>query len=184
MQKFSLNLTSPSWFTEIPPFAANTDTTAQMEFVLELVEQNIQHNSGGPFAAALFAEETGVLITAATNRVITDCCSIAHAEMLAIGFAQQHFATHDLASLGKFRLVSSSEPCAMCFGALPWSGISSLVYGASKEDVEAIGFDEGEKPANWQQALEERGINILGGIKREQAAQQLLHYQQMQQPIY
>ncbi len=33
----------------------------------------------------------------------------------------------------------------MCSSDL-WSGVTSLVWGASKEDAEAAGFDEGDKP--------------------------------------
>ena len=40
-------------------------------------------------------------------------------------------------------MVASTQPCAMCLGATPWSGIRRLVCGARDEDAEEIGFDEG-----------------------------------------
>jgi len=58
----------------------------------------------------------------------------------------------------------------MCFGAVPWSGVRSLVCGARKSDAEAAGFDEGEKPANWTQALQERGIQVEQDVLRAEAA--------------
>jgi tRNA(Arg) A34 adenosine deaminase TadA len=64
----------------------------------------------------------------------------------------------------------------MCLGAVTWSGIRRLVCGARGSDAEEIGFDEGEKPANWVDALERRGIAVLRDIRREQAAMVLKEY--------
>jgi tRNA(Arg) A34 adenosine deaminase TadA len=72
----------------------------------------------------------------------------------------------------------------MCFGAVPWSGVSSLVWGASKEDAEAAGFDEGDKPAAWPETLERRGIRTLGGVLREEAAAVLIQYARGDGDIY
>ena len=44
-----------------------------------------------------------------------------------------------------------------------------LVCGATDEDARAIGFDEGERPSTWQEALESRGIEVLTGVRRAQA---------------
>ena len=44
-------------------------------------------------------------------------------------------------------LVASTEPCAQCFGATPWSGVRRLVCGArGSEDARAIGFERGTEP--------------------------------------
>ena len=64
----------------------------------------------------------------------------------------------------------------MCFGAVPWSGVSSMIWGAGKEDAEAAGFDEGDKPNDWIESLERRGICTQGGILREEAAAVLMRY--------
>ena len=37
-----------------------------------------------------------------------------------------------------YQLVVNAQPCAMCFGSLLWSGIRSVVTGASGEEVESI----------------------------------------------
>ena len=58
----------------------------------------------------------------------------------------------------------------MCFGAVPWSGVRSLVCGARKSDAEAAGFDEGEKPSNWIRSLADRGITVERDVLRERAA--------------
>ena len=72
--------------------------------------------------------------------------SLAHAEMVAVSLAQSAIGNWNLGSTGDAQLVTSCEPCAMCFGAVPWSGVSSIIWGASKEDAEERGFDEGDKP--------------------------------------
>lgn len=72
----------------------------------------------------------------------------------------------------------------MCFGALPWSGIKSLVCGARKEDAEEAGFDEGDKPEQWVASLQNRDIQVERGVLRSQAASVLAHYRDSGGPIY
>ena len=52
----------------------------------------------------------------------------AHAEMLAITAAAQHL---DGKYLTQCTLYVTVEPCLMCAGALAWSQIGRIVYGAS-----------------------------------------------------
>lgn len=185
---FSLRLSPPEW---LPPFLSEAVRFYQrpsdrMRLVLELAQRNIQAGSGGPFAAAVFATQSGQLISAAVNTVVPAQCSIAHAEMLALALAQQRLKTHNLAAphLPSHQLVSSAEPCAMCLGAIPWSGIRSLVCGARSEDVEAIGFQEGDKPENWPACLEAKGIHIERDCLRDKAAQLLEEYARSGGAIY
>ena len=70
------------------------------------------------------------------------------------------------------------EPCAMCLGAVTWSGVKSLVCGARGEDAEAVGFDEGPKVATWWQELEKRHIGVTRDVLREDAAAILSLYAQ------
>ena len=101
-----------------------------------------------------------------------------HAEIVTLMAAQQRVGTYDLSSAGlpPYELVTSTEPCAMCLGAVTWSGIRRLVCGARGADAEKAGFDEGEKPSAWPEALERRGISILRDICRDQAVAVLRDY--------
>ena len=112
------------------------------------------------------------------NLVITANCSILHAEITAIIMAQKILGRYDIGDGGRldFELVSSSEPCAMCFGAIPWAGIRRLVCGARAEDAESVGFDEGPKPAEWVSGLTDRGIQITRDVLRFKAASVLRDY--------
>jgi len=159
---------------------------ARMRFVIELSRRNIETGSGGPFAAAVFDCEQHELISVGTNLVTASNCSIAHAEMVAISMAQQRLGTYDLGGPGlpRFELVSSCEPCAMCFGALPWSGIRRLVCGARDEDARAIGFDEGPKMRGWKEELERRGIDVSIDVCRTEASHVLQTYASAGGEIY
>lgn len=77
--------------------------------------------------------------------------SFAHAEMTAIAAAQRKTGRIDLAG---FELVSSCEPCVMCFGGILWSGVSALLYGAPGRMAAETGFDEGDKVPDWHNSLE------------------------------
>lgn len=157
-----------------------------MRFVVDLSRRNVQTRSGGPFAAAVFESESGRLVAAATNLVVASHCSAAHAEVLALSFAQQALGRHDLgaANLPAMELVGSCEPCAMCLGALSWSGVRRLVCAATGADAEVIGFDEGPKPADWVGELRRRGIEVVEGVLRAEAVAVLLTYRQLGGLIY
>jgi tRNA(Arg) A34 adenosine deaminase TadA len=183
-----ITLSLPPWLESAmpPPDTAFPAVEDRMRFVIGLAEQNIAAGTGGPFAAAVFNGETGRLLTAGVNLVISLNSSIAHAEIIAIMLAQQRAGTYDLGGGGMppLELVTSSEPCAMCLGAIPWSGVRRLICGATGEDVTGIGFDEGAKPAGWQRELEERGITVVQDVCRAEAAAVLRRYAEQGGMIY
>lgn len=158
---------------------------ARMRYVLGLMQTNIA-TDGGPFAAAVFERESGLLIAAGANRVVASHCSTAHAEILALLLAQAKLNNHDLGadSLPAYELVTSAEPCVMCFGAVIWSGVRSLVCAARGADVEAIGFDEGPRPENWIDELETRGITVTTDLLRDDACKLLQNYRACNGVIY
>lgn len=160
------------------PLSFFSSVDSRMEFAISLAEENIARKTGGPFGAAIFDMTTWKPVSAGVNLVTNGRCSILHAEMVAIMAAQQKTGCFDLskASSGKFELVTSTEPCAMCFGAIPWSGITSLVCGARDADARSIGFDEGPKLHDWKKALEKRGITVTQDVARKKAAAVLESY--------
>jgi len=157
-----------------------------MKLVIDLSQANIKQKTGGPFAAVVFEIETGLLISAGVNMVETGKSSILHAEIVAIALAQRILGTYDLASIGgkSYELVTSTEPCAMCLGAIGWSGIKRVVCGARGCDAESIGFDEGAKPAKGVLSLEDKGITVVRDILRDEASAVLNQYAQSGGKIY
>ena len=150
----------------------------RMRFVVGLSRKNIEYGTGGPFAAAVFDVDSGRLIAASVNLVTNVGLSVAHAEIVALMQAQSILGNFDLGAPGMPRceLVSTTAPCAMCLGAVPWSGVRALVCGARDEDARAVGFDEGSKRADWVQELEMRGIEVVCDVLRENAAAVLRDY--------
>lgn len=150
----------------------------RMGVAVELSRQNVQHGTGGPFGAAIFDSVSGELISTGVNLVLTNRCSMLHAEVVAIMLAQQRLGTHDLGAVSgrTFELISSTEPCAMCLGAMAWSGVSRLVCAARDEDARAVGFDEGVKPEKWIEGYRQRGIEIIQDVHRDQAREVLHDY--------
>jgi len=158
----------------------------RVRLAIELSRSNIHHGTGGPFGAAIFERETGRLLAPGVNLVTSLGCSVLHAEMVAIMIAQSAVGSFDLGGPGhpSYELVASTQPCAMCLGATPWSGVRHLVCGARDEDAEQIGFDEGMKPADWVRSLEERGITVERDILRDEAASVLREYVEKGGEIY
>jgi tRNA(Arg) A34 adenosine deaminase TadA len=158
----------------------------RMRFVIELASINVTTGTGGPFAAAVFETRTGRLVSIGVNLVVLTSCSLAHAELVALANAQRAVGYFDLGAPGMpdHELVTSSEPCAMCFGAIPWSGVRRVLCGARAGDAEAIGFDEGPKPKRWIAALEQRGITVVRDLCRREAVAVLRQYKQRGGMIY
>ena len=158
----------------------------RMSFVIEAAQRNISKRTGGPFAAAVFETESGKLISLGVNLVTSQGLSILHAEMVAFALAQKKIGSYDLGrhDLAAHELVTSIEPCAMCFGAIPWSGVRRVIAGARDSDARSIGFDEGPKMKDWRIELEKRGIVTICDISREAAAQVLLNYSLQGGKIY
>jgi len=169
----------PDWLKNFVASSPETfpNVEDRMRFVISLARQNVQRTTGGPFASAVF-DHSGHLIAPGINMVVTSNCSVLHAEIVALVLAQETLGRYDLSDEGRlhYDLVASAEPCTMCFGAVPWSGVRRLVCGARDEDARAIGFDEGPKLDDWVAELNNRGIAVLRDVLREEAAAVLREY--------
>jgi tRNA(Arg) A34 adenosine deaminase TadA len=186
----SLVLSVPGWIdAAVADFSWPLETDEdRMALAVALSQLNIERG-GGPFGAVVFA---GTRVAAAgVNRVLDTGFSIAHAEIVAIMRAQQGRGGAGLPVGGgsgdeaeRFSLVTTTEPCCQCFGAVVWSGIDRLVCGATTEDAEAIGFDEGPKPEAWPATLERRGIEVKLRVRRDEARAVLNEYARRGGPIY
>ncbi len=149
----------------------------RMQLAIDLAEKNIEYG-GGPFGAVVFEKDSGKIVTPGINLVLQTNNSVMHAEIVALILAQQKVGSFDLSAEGlpEYELVSSTEPCAMCLGAIPWSGIASLVCGARDEDARKIGFDEGEKPEQWRTYFKSRGIQVITDVLRNEATYVMQKY--------
>lgn len=171
-----VRLAQPGWLPAFIAGRAEPETDAgRLAEVLALAAANVARGTGGPFAAAVYDERTGERMACAVNAVLANHCSLAHAETAALALAQQALGNWSLAGRPCV-LVCSAEPCAMCLGAICWSGVVRVLYASPRADVEAIGFDEGPRPAGWKKALALRGIRVDGPRQRERARAVLQAY--------
>ena len=182
-----LAIGNPDWLDgrigSATPLASDDE---RMRFVIDLAVENVERGSGGPFAAAVFESETGLLLAAAVNSVLRLGNPVMHAEMMAIMLAAARRGSYTLASPGApaCELVSSCEPCAMCLGATLWSGVRQLTYGSPREDALALGFEEGPVFPESYAYLRERGIAVVPGVLRDEARRPLERYRERGGPIY
>lgn len=159
----------------------------RMLLVIELARRNFQEGTGGPFAAGVFETLTGRIVSLGVNRVVPCNNSSAHAEIVAISLAQAELKGFDLGSadVPSHQLVVNGRPCAMCFGAIPWSGIRSLVVAADGPDIERItGFDEGPVHPQWVSELEKRGIEVEQGVLADKAIEVFQDFASSDSPVY
>ena len=87
-----------------------------------------RENGNHPFGAVL-ADAQGILLLEAENTVVTGRDCTGHAETNLIRLASAAYPPDVLAGC---TLYTSTEPCAMCAGAIFWSGVSRVVYALSE----------------------------------------------------
>jgi tRNA(Arg) A34 adenosine deaminase TadA len=159
----------------------------RMRLVVALARANFEQDTGGPFAAAVFERDSGRLVAIGVNRVVPMRCSSAHAEVMALSLAQQAVGTHDLGGPGQpaHQLVVNWCPCAMCCGAVVWSGVRALVVAGSGPELEEItGFDEGPIHPTWSAELVRRGVEVTDGVLSDETRQMFRDFARSGRSVY
>ncbi len=82
-----------------------------------------------PFGALIVNERGDTVATARNNAVRPKGDPTQHAEMLACAEAARLLPESELA---KCTLYTSTEPCAMCAGAIYWTGIGRVVFALAE----------------------------------------------------
>ncbi len=197
----------------LPAFAADVeragvvagDARERMRLVVELSARNVETGSGGPFAAAVY-RASGALVAVGVNGVVRLNNPVLHAETMALMRAGARLGRYSLAQAPAgaalasgtpasiapqvtprdeaFELYTSCEPCAMCLGAILWSGVHRVVFAARRDDAERLGFDEGPVFPETFAYLRRRGIRVEGGPLRREAVDVLERYRALGGPIY
>ncbi|GAB4196822.1 MAG: nucleoside deaminase [Coleofasciculaceae cyanobacterium] len=98
------------------------------QFIKETINLARQAREKGnePFGSCLVKD--GQIILTAENTIHTDNDPTKHAETNLVSHAAQMF---DAKTLNESILYTSTEPCAMCAGAIYWAGIRTVVFGCS-----------------------------------------------------
>lgn len=126
-----------------------------------------------PFAA-LLADQEGRVLLSQGNR-FSEGGSVMHAETLLVFEAVKRYSAEFLSTC---TLYTSVEPCAMCTGALYWSGITRLVFGLCERDLLAMTGANEENPTFDLSSVEvlsrgQREIEVYGPTDDEALRQRI-----------
>jgi tRNA(Arg) A34 adenosine deaminase TadA len=94
---------------------------------IELARANGNH----PFGALLL-DADGNVVLEAENTVLTARDCTGHAETNLMRMASERF---DPEFLSRCTLYTSTEPCAMCAGAIYWGNVRRVVFALSQEEI-------------------------------------------------
>lgn len=108
-----------------------------MREAIREAEASVRAGRGGPFGCVIVRR--GEIIARGRNCVTSTHDPTAHAEVTAIRAACAALATF---RLDDCELYTSCEPCPMCLGAIYWARLARVVYGATRTDAAAAGFDD------------------------------------------
>jgi len=177
----------PDWVPSLVDWDRRYATDEErMRLAIAVSRANVERGSGGPFGAAIYESATGRLVAVGMNSVVRlNNCTL-HGEMVAFMMAQQRVGSFSLSTNGQpvHELHTSCEPCAMCLGATLWSGVKRVVYGATRDDAARLDFEEGPVFPESYQYLEERGIEIVRQVLRDEAREVLELYRRNSGRIY
>ncbi|MBI5584964.1 MAG: nucleoside deaminase [Deltaproteobacteria bacterium] len=187
LNHLEIKLTLPDW---VRPFLKKNSPCStdeeKMRLAVALARENVLRGTGGPVGAAVFRDPGPELLAVGVNGVERLGNSVAHAEMVAIMLAEQGQGSYTLRIPAgpKTALFTTCEPCAMCLGAVLWSGLTRLVCGAPREAALALGFEEGPVFPESYRYLEDRGVEIVRGVLAGEARAVLRLYQERSEGIY
>lgn len=108
-----------------------------MKKAIEEAYTGIKNGEGGPFGAIIV--EGDKVLARGHNTVLRDNDPTHHAEINAINEACRIKGDYDLSGCV---IYSTTEPCPMCFSAIHWARIDSVIFGTAIEDVKILGFNE------------------------------------------
>jgi tRNA(Arg) A34 adenosine deaminase TadA len=187
MRAHDVRITLPDWVdARVPWDRPHESAEERVALAIALSRENVARRTGGPFGAVVFDGETLHAVAVGVNLVEDARNAVLHAEIVALMLAQAALGRYTLNApdLPPHLLATSCEPCAMCLGAILWSGVQELECGASRADAVRIGFDEGPVfPASYAY-LTARGVRVRLGVRRDDAAAVLEAYRRTGGTIY
>jgi len=180
-----IRVTLPSWVSDVVDFDRTYATDEErMRVAVACARENVLRDTGGPFGAAIFEADSGRLVAVGVNRVVPLNNSSLHAEIVAFMMAQAVVGSFTLHGGTVHELFTSCEPCAMCLGAVQWSGVQRVVWSALRDDADSISFDEGPVFDASYEYLRARGIRFDAGLLRDEGRAVLQLYDSKGGPIY
>jgi tRNA(adenine34) deaminase len=122
-----------------------------------------------PYGAVL-VDAAGKALLEGQNTIVTTGDRTGHAEINLV----RRMGGLDPAQLAAATLYASTEPCAMCAGAVHWSGVGQLVFGLSNARLygEVLPRSPGALRLGCREVLGtgDRGVAVAGPLLEDEAA--------------
>lgn len=142
-------------------------------FLRMAIEESRKAKESGvhPFASILVGPDGTVLMTQ-HNAFMPDHDMTGHAERVLMTRASTTLP-RDL--LRECTIYTSAEPCAMCAGAIYWTGLKRVVYGLTEKDLKKITGDHPDNPTldlpcEIVFAAGQRQVEVIGPMLEAEAA--------------
>ncbi len=136
-----------------------------MRLAIDEARKNLNKMEGGPFGACIV--KGNKVIAVARNTVLKNDASC-HAEVNAIRLASKKLKTYDLSGC---IIYSTTEPCPMCFSAIHWAKINTIIYGNNIVDAKRIGFNELSISCHSMKKLGKAKVKVIKGLMRKECNQ-------------
>jgi tRNA(Arg) A34 adenosine deaminase TadA len=129
---------------ELNPTETSVPTDADLALLRAAIDVSKSAVAAGnhPFGAVLTGPD-GTIVLSAENTVVTGDDCTGHAETNLVRLAWREVGPE---RLGEYSLYTSCEPCAMCSGAIYWSGIGRVVFAMSEAELHELTGDHAENP--------------------------------------
>jgi len=136
------------------------------------VARRAMANGTHPFGA-LLAGPDGAVLLERENAYLPDRDRTAHAELR---LASASCRAYEQDFLAQCTLYTSTEPCAMCAGAIYWAGIGRVVYGLSETRLRGMTGNHPENPTldlpcRDVFARGQRAVEVVGPLLEDEAAE-------------
>ena len=141
-----------------------------MKEAIRLSALAVEHGNE-PFGAVLVKD--GTIVYSNENQIYTGSDPTFHAEA---GLLRRFCAETQITDLREYTLYSSCEPCFMCCGAMVWTKLGRLVYGASDIDLCEILGVKGAECSKIVFENSEWKPQITAGVLRDESLKILFPY--------
>jgi len=146
--------------------AASETDLAFMARALELAQRGDKVEGASPIGCVIVLD--GRVVAEGHNEVGIRHDPTAHAEMVAIRQAGAALGRDELRGA---TLYSTLQPCGMCTMGSIWSRIDRIVYGAGRDDVHRMYFEDRHLDTmNFIRDAYRDDMPVVGGVMREECA--------------
>jgi guanine deaminase len=127
-----------------------------MRLAIKEARKNLKAPAGATFGSCIVKARKAVAV--ARNTVFKEDATC-HAEINAIKIASKRLKTYDLSGCVMY---TTTEPCPMCFGAIHWAGINTVIFGTRIADAARTGFNELSISAAQMKRLGGSSVKVVG----------------------